>query len=80
MDPAKALLQEGTSQFIKFSGVVSELETNEHMTTLHINSNGQQIALQVGEIVRGNAIRDAASFIKFDQFKNQFNLPVYQRH
>ena len=33
--------------------------------------DGDEQVLQVGPIVKGNAIRDASTFIRFEDFKNQ---------
>ncbi len=72
LDPTSALEKEGKSTFVKFKGKVSALEVKKHTSSLIITADdGQVIELQVGDIIRGNAIRDAASFIEFDQFKNQ---------
>ncbi len=60
-----------TSYFVKISGNVSDIDLSSKEGTIKLSSGSDVIALQVGPITRGNAIRDAASFIKFDQFKNQ---------
>ncbi len=36
-----------------------------------VTQDQYDISVQIGPIIRGNSIRDAASFINFDDFKNQ---------
>ncbi|ACQ93444.1 putative lipoprotein [Tolumonas auensis DSM 9187] len=59
------------SYFVSFEGVVDALDTSTKERSIKINVAGDNVSLQLGPIVKGNAIRDAASFIQFDQFKNQ---------
>ncbi len=59
------------SYFVSFNGIVNSLDTSTKERSIKINVTGDNVSLQLGPIVKGNAIRDAASFIQFDQFKNQ---------
>ncbi|MBJ7538581.1 DUF2291 family protein [Marinomonas transparens] len=60
--------------FVRFQGVVLKLDESKLKKSLIVESSGYQIALQVGSIIKGNSIRDAMSFLSFDQFKNQIQF------
>ncbi len=60
--------------FVRFQGVVSRFDESKLKTSLVVNSAGYDIALQFGKIIKGNSIRDAASMISFNQFKNQIQF------
>lgn len=70
-DSAKVTSDKGKSYFVKINGTVSQLDLAAKEKTLKIDLGSDVVTLQLGPITRGNSIRDAASFIKFDQFKNQ---------
>lgn len=59
------------SAFVRISGLVSAVDDNNKVGTMALETQDQKLVLQIGPIVRGNSIRDAASFINFDDFKNQ---------
>lgn len=64
-------LQESASSFVRLSGRVIEVDNSSKNATMLVESMSQQFIVQIGPIIRGNAIRDAVSFINFDEFKNQ---------
>lgn len=59
------------SHFVRFSGKVTAVDTEGREGTIKIAVEGDEQALQLGPIVKGNAIRDASTFIRFEDFKNQ---------
>ncbi|HBO39331.1 MAG TPA: hypothetical protein DD638_11790 [Pasteurellaceae bacterium] len=66
--------QNDKSYFVKFSGMVEGIDDKSGSMNLNIKTGDEIIPVQVGSIVRGNALRDATSLIKFDQFKNQIQF------
>ncbi len=63
--------EKGKSYFVRMNGAISQLNLTTKERTLQLNVGSEVVTLQLGPITRGNSIRDAASFIQFDQFKNQ---------
>ncbi|MGK4444313.1 DUF2291 family protein [Yersinia enterocolitica] len=59
------------SHFVRFSGKVVAVDIEGREGTIKIAVEGDEQALQLGPIVKGNAIRDASTFIRFEDFKNQ---------
>ncbi|MCE0495984.1 DUF2291 family protein [Vibrio salinus] len=59
------------SQFVSFQGIVNSVDDSSMRATMDVVSGQKNIVLQIGPIVRGNSVRDASSFINFDDFKNQ---------
>lgn len=58
--------------FIRISGTVISVDDSKKAATMTVQTKSYgDVTVQIGPIVRGNAIRDAASFIHFDDFKNQ---------
>jgi predicted lipoprotein len=67
--PAKA-------RFVKGSGVVTDINRQSRVGVMHVRVTGTRpatVAIQVGPVVRGTALRDASSFIQFSDFLNQFD-------
>lgn len=59
------------SFFVKARGTVEKVELgNERERVVTFTLNDRPVQLQVGPMIRGNAIRDAAGF-KFEDFTNQ---------
>ncbi|MEW7315095.1 DUF2291 family protein [Buttiauxella gaviniae] len=59
------------SVFVKVQGNIDRVSLdNERERTVTINVNGQPLQVQVGPMIRGNAIRDATGY-KFEDFTNQ---------
>lgn len=59
------------SHFVRFNGKVVEVETEGREGAIRVAVEGDEQVLQLGPIVKGNAIRDASTFIRFEDFKNQ---------
>ncbi|HEI6946193.1 TPA: DUF2291 family protein [Yersinia enterocolitica] len=59
------------SHFVRFSGKVVAVETEGREGAIRVAVEGDEQVLQLGPIVKGNAIRDASTFIRFEDFKNQ---------
>jgi predicted lipoprotein len=63
------------SFFVRGTGVVSraELESRAGQALVRIDHPGPPVtvAIQVGPVLRGTALRDAVSFIRFTDFANQ---------
>ncbi|CAM3624001.1 hypothetical protein VA7868_02470 [Vibrio aerogenes CECT 7868] len=64
-------MKEDSSRFVRIHGIVNSLDDSKKRATMTVTSAQHQVVLQIGPIIRGNSIRDAASFIQFDDFKNQ---------
>ena len=60
---------------VKGSGKVIEVHTESQAGTLVLEVPGlnEKIALQIGPVVRGTALRDATGAAPFDQFTNQLD-------
>lgn len=59
------------SVFVKVEGNVDSVSlNNERERTLTLVVNGQPLQIQIGPMMRGNAIRDATGY-KFEDFTNQ---------
>jgi predicted lipoprotein len=63
------------SYMVKGAGKVSEVHTESQAGTLVLEVPGlnEKIALQIGPVVRGTALRDATGAAPFDQFTNQLD-------
>ncbi len=58
------------------TGVVSKKNTKSRAGTLEIavDGTGPTVSIQIGPVVRGNAIRDALPFVSFKDFTNQLEF------
>ena len=66
----RALLVRGT-------GVVSRVDLGSRVGLAHVQIDGlvaPSIAIQVGPVLRGTALRDALPFVRFTDFINQFDF------
>jgi predicted lipoprotein len=66
--PAKA-------RFVKGIGVVEGVDRQSRVGVIRVQVKGSKVAMvamQIGPVIRGTALRDAASFIHFSDFTNQF--------
>jgi predicted lipoprotein len=63
------------SYMVKGTGKVIEVNTKSQAGTIIIEIPGleEKIALQIGPVVRGTALRDATGAAPFDQFSNQLD-------
>jgi predicted lipoprotein len=67
--PAKA-------RFVKGIGVVEGIDRQSRVGIIRVQVRGSKpamVALQIGPVIRGTVLRDAASFIHFSDFTNQFD-------
>jgi predicted lipoprotein len=60
---------------VKGTGKVTELHTESQVGTavLEISGLAEKVALQIGPVVRGTALRDATGIVSFNQFTNQLD-------
>jgi len=59
------------SVFVRASGTVEAVdETNSRERTLTLTLNGKPVKVNLGPVIRSNALRDAAGF-RFEEFTNQ---------
>ena len=60
---------------VKGSGQVTEMHTESQAgtATIEIPGLGEKVALQIGPVVRGTALRDATGAVSFNQFTNQLD-------
>jgi predicted lipoprotein len=58
---------------VKGTGKVTEMHTESQAgtATIEISGLGEKVALQIGPVVRGTALRDATGAVSFNQFANQ---------
>lgn len=63
------------SYMVKGNGNVIEVHTGSQARTIIVEIPGldEKIALQIGPVVRGTALRDATGAAPFDQFSNQLD-------
>lgn len=62
---------DGKSVYTRFSGKVSAVDADGLERRLTLSVNGEPVSVQLGPIIKGNAVRDAAGFLRFEDFKNQ---------
>ena len=60
---------------VKGTGTVAEINTESAAGTAIIEIPGlnEKLALQIGPVVRGTALRDATGLVSFNQFENQLD-------
>jgi predicted lipoprotein len=60
---------------VKGTGKVTELHTESQAgtVTVEVPGLGEKVALQIGPVVRGTALRDATGIVSFNQFTNQLD-------
>jgi len=76
---AKLTATDTKSVYSKFSGKVTAVDVDGLERKLTLNLNGETVLLQLGPIIKGNAVRDAAGFIRFEDFKNQVQFAQVAR-
>jgi predicted lipoprotein len=61
------------ARFVKGSGVVTAVDGASRVGLLRVRVSGLAVpvAIQVGPVIRGTALRDASAFIQFSDFTNQ---------
>ncbi|MEQ9892138.1 DUF2291 family protein [Pectobacterium aroidearum] len=65
--------------YARLQGTVSGIDRESREGKLMLDVQGDAVTLQLGPIVKGNAIRDAAGFIRFEDFKNQVQFAQLAR-
>ncbi|AYH01829.1 DUF2291 domain-containing protein [Pectobacterium parmentieri] len=65
--------------YARLQGPIGGIDRESREGKLVLNVKGDTVTLQLGPIVKGNAIRDAAGFIRFDDFKNQVQFAQLAR-
>jgi predicted lipoprotein len=67
--PAKA-------RFVKGVGRVAAIDQRSRVGVMRVQllNAGPIVAIQIGPVIRGTALRDASSFIQFSDFTNQFEF------
>jgi predicted lipoprotein len=71
-------LREATNPYnymVKGTGKVTEINTTSAAGTAMVEVPGldEKVALQIGPVVRGTALRDATGLVSFNQFSNQLD-------
>jgi len=64
------------AQFLQGTGVVAAIDRRSRVGVLRVQPSGsgsRMVAIQIGPVVRGTALRDASGFINFSDFTNQFD-------
>jgi predicted lipoprotein len=65
------------SVFVKATGTVAAIDRRSRVGLARVRiADGPlgEVAIQVGPVIRGTALRDATSFIRFNDFANQFEF------
>ena len=65
------------SVFVKATGTLTAVDRRSRVGLARVrvaDGLGGEVAIQVGPVIRGTALRDATSFIRFNDFANQFEF------
>ncbi|MEQ9865738.1 DUF2291 family protein [Pectobacterium aroidearum] len=78
---AQAALEDSARKavYARLHGTVRGIDRESREGKLMLDVQGDAVTLQLGPIVKGNAIRDAAGFIRFEDFKNQVQFAQLAR-
>ena len=60
--------------FVTVTGIVTEIDRRSRVGVAYLQTPGgssERVAVQVGPVLRGTALRDAVSFLRFTDFANQ---------
>lgn len=63
-------------RFVRGTGVVEGIDRQSRAGVMRVqvtSSKPAKVAIQIGPVIRGTALRDASSFIHFSDFTNQFD-------
>jgi predicted lipoprotein len=66
----------GKARFLKGTGAVTAVDRQSRAGLLRVQLAGAKptaVAIQIGPVMRGTALRDASGFIEFSGFTNQFD-------
>lgn len=75
VDDAPVLGAPSRARFVKGTGVVAAVDRRSRVGVMLVRLPGARpttVAIQIGPVVRGTALRDASGFIHFSDFTNQF--------
>jgi predicted lipoprotein len=79
-DVSEVVLSAGAAaakpRFVKGTGEVMGIDRRSRVGVVHVRVGGATpatVAIQVGPVFRGTALRDASTFIHFSDFTNQFD-------
>jgi predicted lipoprotein len=64
------------ARFVKATGIVKGVDRQSRVGVMRVHlpgDNAPALAIQIGPVIRGTALRDATSFIRFSDFTNQFD-------
>ncbi len=67
------------SFFVRLDGTIDSVELGKMRGVITLRVGDTDIDLQVGRIIKGNAIRDASQYVLFDDFKNQIRFAQISR-
>lgn len=67
------------SFFVRLDGTIENVKSGKVRGEITIKVGDTNIDLQVGRIIKGNAIRDASKYVLFDDFKNQIRFAQISR-
>jgi predicted lipoprotein len=80
-DVSELSIQAGPSptnaRFVKGTGVVAAIDRHSRVGVIRVqisSSKPAAVAIQIGPVIRGTALRDASSIIRFSDFTNQLNF------
>jgi predicted lipoprotein len=69
---SRGIPEERRSVFVKGTGTIARVDLESRAGVARIDfGQGVEADLQIGPVLRGTAVRDALSFIKFSDFTNQ---------
>jgi predicted lipoprotein len=63
-------------RFVSGTGIVAGVDRQSRVGVMRVKLSGENrptVAIQIGPVIRGTALRDASSFIRFSDFTNQFD-------
>ncbi len=71
---------QSSALLVKGRGMVIEVDTTSRIGVLRVDiPQAGNVLLQIGPVISGTALRDALSFISFDQFTNQLEYAAVSR-
>jgi predicted lipoprotein len=80
-DVAELAIEPGTplskARFLRGRGVVAAIDRRSRVGVMLVQVSGSKpatVAIQIGPVIRGTALRDASSFIQFSDFTNQYDF------
>jgi len=65
------------ARFLKGTGIVAAVDRQSRVGVMRVRVAGARpatVAIQIGPVIRGTAVRDASRFIQFSDFTNQFDF------